>query len=214
METLQTHQVDINMFDLDITSIRELPPFVQKSNYYRFETQIYHQVDGVAMRDILAQSFAIILMHALECYCEDLAMQASSLQGIPRQYPHHGTENVAEFVGHFNNGHTNIKFTFETSEEKQRVNYMDVTLQITTSSDISYQLFHKACNSGRLIEFHSAVPGHVKAAVSTSQFRRAKHLSSHIMRKASEANICQQLRTNPYPEVFINEAKKQCQKKL
>ena len=189
MEILQTHQVDNNMFGLDITSLRELLPFVLNSNYYRFETQIYHQVDGVAMRDILAQSFAIILMHALECYCEDLAMQASSLQGIPRQYPHHGTEKVAEFVGHFNNGHTNIKFTIETSEEKQHINYVDVTLHITTSGDISYQLFHKACNSGRLIDFHSAVPGHVKAAVTTSQVRPAKLLSSHIMRKESEANI-------------------------
>ena len=106
-------------------------------------------------------------------------MQASSLQGIHRRYHYHGTEKVAEFVGHFNNGHTNIKFTFETSEEKQHVNYMDVTLQITTSGDISYQLFHKACNSGCLIDFHSAVPGHVKAAFATSQFRRAKQLSSH-----------------------------------
>ena len=67
MEVLQTHQVDINMFGLDITSIRELLQFVLKSNYFRFGTQIYRQVDGVAMRDILAQPFAIILMHALEC---------------------------------------------------------------------------------------------------------------------------------------------------
>ena len=67
MEILQTHQVDINMFGLDITSIRELLPFVLKSNFFTFGTQIYRQVDGVAMRDILAQPFAIILMHALEC---------------------------------------------------------------------------------------------------------------------------------------------------
>ena len=149
--------------------------------------------------------------------CVDLAMQASSLHGIHRRYPHHGTDKVAEFefVGHFNNRHTNIKFTIETSEEKQHVNYMDVTLHISTSSDISYQLFHKACNSGVLIGFHSAVPGHVKAAVATSQFRRAKQLSSHnIMRKESEANICQQLGLNPYPEVFINEAKNNAKKAL
>ena len=145
-------------------------------------------------------------------------MQASFPQGIYRRYPHHGTDKVAEFefVGHFNNRHTNIKFTIETSEEKQHINYMDVTLQITTSGDdISYQLFHKACDSGCLIDFHSVVPGHVKAAVTTSQFRRAKHLSSHnIMRKGSEANICQQLRLNPYPEVFINEAKNNAKKAL
>ena len=45
---------------------------------------------------------------------------------------------------------------------------MDVTLHITTSGDISYQLFQKPCNSGLLIDFHSAVPDHVKAAVATS----------------------------------------------
>ena len=67
MEILQTHQVDINMFGLDITSIQELLPFFLKFIYFRFGTQIYRQVDGVAMRDILAQAFAIILMHALEC---------------------------------------------------------------------------------------------------------------------------------------------------
>ena len=47
MEILQTHQADINMFGLDITSIRELLSFVLKSNYFRFGTQIYRQVDGV-----------------------------------------------------------------------------------------------------------------------------------------------------------------------
>ena len=67
MEILQTHQVDINIFGLDITSIRELLPFVLKSSYFRLGTQIYRQVDGVAMRDILAQSYAIILLNALEC---------------------------------------------------------------------------------------------------------------------------------------------------
>ena len=140
-------------------------------------------------------------------------MQASSLQGIHRRYPHHGTEKVAEFAGHFNNRHTNIKFTIETSEEKQHISYMDVTLHITTRGDISYQVFYKARKSGLLIDFHSAVPGHVKAAVATSQFCQAKQLSSHnIMRKESEANICQQLRLNPYPEVFINEAKNNAKK--
>ena len=159
------------------------------------------------MGNNLAPPFAIIFMHALECKlletspCKPL-LYKRYIEDILILWVH-GREKLGELVGHFSNG-----LTIETSEEKGHINYMDVTLHITTSGDISYQLFHKACNSGLLIDYHSAVPGHVKAAVATSQFRRAKQPSSHnIMRKESEAKVCQQLRLNHYPEVFINEAK-------
>ena len=120
----------------------------------------------------------------------------------------HGLQKLKEFIAFINSQHPRIKFTFETSVDSGSVDYMDVTISISEAGEIRHKLFQKPCSSGLLIDFQSAVPGHIKLSVAKSQFIRACRLSSDAaMRGESETKITQQLQRNHYPAAFIDEAR-------
>ena len=114
-----------------------------------------------------------------------------------------------ELIDRINNVHHRIKFTYDLSCCRGCLDYMDVTIAIQQSGELSYRLFQKPCSSGLLVDYASSVPTHVKLAVAQSQFLRAQRLSSNAqMQTESEHQIHKQPRLNHYPESIISEARK------
>ena len=72
-----------------------------------------------------------------------------------------------QFVQHFNSAHPSINFTYELSEVSGSINFMDITIMIQEGK-LAYKLYQKACASGLLIDYTSAVPHHIKLAVASS----------------------------------------------
>ena len=217
IETLQDHAHEIDMLGLSVNSIENLLQYVLTSNYFRFGSGIYRQVEGVAMGNNLAPPFAILFMNAME------SRQLSESPESPICYRRyiddiffmwtHGQAKLKEFVNRFNTQHERIKFTYETSELTGRIDYMDVTIAIDTTGNMSFQLYQKPCSSGLLIDYYSAVPRHVKLSVAKSQFLRAKRLSSDVtLCMAGEEKIHHQLLINHYPEHVIEEARQAASK--
>ena len=211
VDMLQQYSQRIDMFGLSVSGVRNLLLFVLSHNYFRFGHQIYHQVDGVAMGNNLAPPFAILFMHTVEARL----LQDSPL--VPLLYKRyiddilllwtHGRESLMRFVQHFNSAHPSINFTYELSEVSGFINNMDITIMIQEGK-LAYKLYQKACASGLLIDYTSAVPHHIKLAVASSQFLRAQRLSSNTrMRAESEAMVHEQLKLNNYPEKIIEEAR-------
>ena len=207
----------INMFGLDVCEVKDLLQFVLSNNFFRFGRQIYHQLEGVAMGNNLAPPFAILFMHSLEtCLLADSLV----LPVLYKRYIDdviilwtHGEERLLELIQHFNAGHDRLKFTYELSSSKGWIDYMDVTIAIQQSGQMTYRLFQKPCNSGLLIDYASAVPHHIKLAVARSQFLRAQRLSSNdTMCKESEQKIQDQLQLNHYPESLIINAREAARK--
>ena len=169
------------------------------------------------MGNNLAPPFAILFMNAME------SRQLSESPESPICYRRyiddilfmwtHGQAKLKEFANRFNTQHERIKFTYETSELTGRIDYMDVTIAIDTTGNMSFQLYQKPCSSGLLIDYYSAVPRHVKLSVAKSQFLRAKRLSSDVTScMAGEEKIHHQLLINHYPEHVIEEARQAASK--
>ena len=94
---------------------------------------------------------------------------------------------------------------------------MDVTIAVGQTGELSFKLFQKACSSGLLVDYSSAVPHHIKFAVAQSQFLRAQRLSSNPMMQAESEQkihkqIHKQLRINNYPDSIISEAREAARK--
>ena len=120
-----------------------------------------------------------------------------------------GAERLRNFLDHFNNASPqSIRFTAETTEATGSINFMDTTLHVSATGRISYELFRKPCHSGLLCDFNSAVPHQQKLSIASSEFLRARRLSSDADCLArSERKVTDMLRYNNYPEDVIAEAK-------
>ena len=216
-DVLEQHYNRVDMLGLSVTQVRTLLKFVLGHNFFRFGRQIYHQLDGVAMGNNLAPPFAILFMHTIETRL----LQDSPFQPILfRRYIDdiiilwtHGRQRLLELIERFNASHERIKFTHELSCDSGCIDYMDVTIAVGQTGELSFKLFQKACSSGLLVDYSSAVPHHIKLAVAQSQFLRAQRLSSNPMMQAeSEQKIHKQLRINNYPDSIISEAREAARK--
>ena len=134
----------------------------------------------------LAPPFAILFMHSLETH---LLAESPVLPVLYKRYIDdviilwtHGEKRLLVLIQHFNAGHDRLKFTYELSSSKGWIDYMDVTIAIQQSGQMTYKLCQKPCNSGLLIDYASAVPHHIKLAVAKSQFLRGQRLPSNDTR--------------------------------
>ena len=171
-DVLEQHHSRVDMLGLSVTQVRTLLKFVLSHNYFRFGRQIYHQLDGVAMGNNLAPPFAILFMHTIETRL----LQDSPFQPILfRRYIDdiiilwtHGRQRLLELIERFKASHKRIKFTHELSCDSGCIDYMDVTIAVGQTGELSFKLFQKACSSGLLVDYSSTVPHHIKLAVAQS----------------------------------------------
>ena len=105
---------------------------------------------------------------------------------------------------HCNSQHSNIKFTWQHSQQGRLVDFMDLSISINEEDRLDYELYQKPSDSRVSLNFESMVPRSLKVAVATQQFRPAAGLSSNAVKaEKSTAKILDILFNNNYPQKVI-----------
>lgn len=211
VEMLRQHEEDIDTAGLSVEDIQSLLELTLHNNYFKFGDRAYRQKKGVAMGNHLAPPLAIVFMSKLE----ERMIRTSELK--PESYDRyvddclmvwqHGEANLLKFIDHCNQQHPDIRFTWESTANKNPVSFMDLMISIGADQRLEYELYQKPSDSGVNLNFESCIPKHVKLSVATQQFRRAERLSSSLAAKTrSVEKIRNLLRKNSFPEKVINTA--------
>lgn len=176
-------------------------------NYFTFLGQMYKQKDGLPMGSPLAPVLACLVMDKL------LIDVGTSIRGnakILAKYvddllliidKHH----INEVLEVFNGFHPSIKFTHEVEVERS-IAYLD--LKLAREADrITFDWFYKPINSGRLLNYVSHHPFHLKLNVAKSLFRRVLSLSDRKHHHKNMVIVEELLRKNNYPPALVQKWK-------
>ena len=163
------------------------------------------------MGNHLAPPLAIVFMDRLE---QTMLQTAAEKPDLYDRYVDdclmvwsHGEAKLLQFIEHCNRQHPSISFTWESSLHENSVSYMDLAISIK-GEQLEYELYQKPSDSGVNINYKSSILRHVKLAVATEQFSRAKRLSSNPeARSRSDDKIRTLLRDNEFPADFVDAAK-------
>nr|XP_047128840.1 uncharacterized protein LOC124809161 isoform X1 [Hydra vulgaris]XP_047128841.1 uncharacterized protein LOC124809161 isoform X1 [Hydra vulgaris] len=114
------------------------------------------------------------------------------------------TQQTEELTTYANTLHNDIKFTFNTSNDK--INFMDITLQINKNNNtLTSKLYRKPTDTLSLLNFHSNHPRHQKIGIIYSQALRLNRLISDEDELNKELkNLTITLVTKNYPLNVIN----------
>jgi hypothetical protein len=87
------------------------------------------------------------------------------------------TQQMEELMTYANNMHKDIKFTFNTSNDK--IDFMDITLQVNNyNNTLTSKLYRKPTDTLSLLNFRSNHPRHQKIGIIYSQALRLNKLIS------------------------------------
>ncbi len=109
-------------------------------------------------------------------------------------------------LDHFNSFHPNIQFTFEC-ENQAMLPFLDVAVHRNLEGKLSTCVFRKSTFSGVYMNFHSFVPMTYKRGLVRSLFMRAFRICSPEFLDDELITIRAILKSNGYPEYFIERYK-------
>jgi len=176
---------------------------------FLFDGQFYRQVDGVAMGSALGPLFANIFMGNLE---SSLSSHIDSLCHVYYRYVDdtfalvRSREAGESLLDIFNSFHPHINFTYEC-EEQGRLPFLDVSIQRMPDGKLCTTVHRKPTFSGVYMSFHSFVPIAYKRGLVRSLFIRALRICSDEMLDQEFNTIRAILKSNAYPEHFIDQYK-------
>ena len=217
MKKLEQHEKDVDTLGISLEDIKSLLELVLANNYFKFGEKTFRQKKGIAMGNHLAPPLAIIFMDQLE------QRMLRTAEHKPETYDRyvddclmiwkHGQANLLKFINHCNGQHPNIRFTWESTGQRESVSFMDLKISMRENQELEYELYQKQSDSGVNLNFESCIPRHVKTSVATQQFRRAAILSSNPSAQNRSVNkIKTLLRDNGFQESVIEAALHKSQK--
>lgn len=172
-------------------------------NYFSFMGSFYKQKDGLPMGSPLAPVLACLVMDKL------LVDVKGSIRGKAKVLAKYvddllltiDKQHIDEVLTVFNSFHTSIKFTHELEANKS-IPYLDLRLGRHLDR-ITFDWFYKPINSGRMLNYVSHHPFHMKLNVAKSLFRRVLVLSDKPNHHNNIEIVRNLLRKNNYPENLI-----------
>ena len=173
---------------------------------FSFNGDLYRQIDGVAMGSPLGPLLAEVFMSKLESgplrnsisnfcvykrYVDDIFCIVDS-------------ELEADvLLNEFNSAHPSINFTMEIESEGSLA-FLDVLLHRLEDGSIQRSVYRKKTWTSQYTHFHSFVPIKQKRNLIRCLTDRARKICSLDTLEAELGKIADILRTNGYPEKFIN----------
>lgn len=195
---------DTNTKDL----ITKLARKVLTRNYFTFNNQLYHQVQGTAMGTRMAPNYAIIFMHQLETsllnnYHLKPKVWKRFIDDIFMIW-NHGAEELDTFLAYLNNAHPTIKFTSETSNNS--LSFLDTWIYIE-NDELHTRVYHKPTDDKQYLHYSSAHPLQQKNSIPYSLLLRAKRICTKQQDYEDESkSIINKLVSRGYPRELLNSA--------
>jgi hypothetical protein len=172
-------------------------------NYFLYNAKIYKQKEGLAMGSSLSTVLSDFIMEKL------LDTQIPKFPFKPIFFKKYIDDNITilpkqhinETLDILNNFHPKITFTKE-NQLNSRIPFLDMTL-IKENGKIITNFYRKPTSSGRILNFHSAHPFHMKRNTAINFIKRIKRLSDRRFDEENKKIIVDTLTKNGYPNKFI-----------
>jgi hypothetical protein len=195
---------------------------VLKNNIFNFDGKTYKQISGTAMGTKMAPSYATLTLG----YLEECILYPKIENVFGTDILHYFKENFQRFLDDgffiansnfneemeetfFNTINNRLKFTMEKSKEK--INFLDITVEINEQGTISTDIFYKMTDSHQYLDFYSCHPKHVRTNIPYNMMRRISRIVSNKEQKYQRfAEMAKWLKLRNYPEQLINDAIEKC----
>jgi hypothetical protein len=208
LETIQIicdhiEEQNINL-GLPVTELERLIRLCTQNIKFKFQGQLYRQVDGVAMGSPLGPVLADIFMANLEQKLSDIL---SSVKFYWRYVDDtllitRNKEEVVKILERMNTLHPNITLTIE-HEDNDGLSFLDVRITRMPDGRAQRSVYHKQTWSGQYLHFHSFVPQQYKRCLVRTLFHRARQICSEDTLGGEIEHLQRVLRDNAYPQAFI-----------
>ncbi|XP_062711953.1 uncharacterized protein LOC134289692 [Aedes albopictus] len=186
--------------DICLDLFLEIVEFCLGCNYFSYKGKYYKQIFGTAMGSPLSPAVADLVMESLldnvvgkiDCpvpvlkkYVDDLIL------ALP-------PDKIAEVLNIFNSFDPNIQFTCEM-EQDGKIPFLDMTLVRKHDQTIRTEWYCKPMASGRLVDYLSGHPLHLKMNTVTNFIHRVREFTTNAPRETANQIIDETLRINHYP---------------
>ena len=174
---------------LDFKKLLELSV---SDNHFLFNSQIYKQLDGMAMGSPLGPTFANIFMNNLETQF----LENCELAYKPTFYKRYIDDTIAGFkdahhsqlfLQYINQSHPNIKFTIDT-ENNNCLNFLDITIS-RIADKFNTNVYRKSCFTGLGLNFYSFCPYQYKFNSCKTLINRAYKICSSWLNFSEELKV-------------------------
>ena len=190
---------------ISINNLMEMLTFCVETTYFEMGSDIYWQVDGLAMGSPLSPVLANIYME----HFEEMALGSTPvkpsmwLRYIDDTFilwPHQ--EDVKILMNHVNSIRPSIQFTIE-KEQDNKLSFLDVLIT-RTEYGFSTSVYHKPTFTRQYLNFYSHHPYNVKKGIVRCLQHRAKAISSNKVYQKEMDSLKKTLSRNNYPETITS----------
>lgn len=184
---------------------RSIVKFLFESSYFVFNGKTYLQLDGSAMGNPASPVLAnLVIEYVFKHVINSLPFIAffglyyvdDSLFAIPK-------DKCSLILDKFNNFDRNIQFTMEV-ENDGKLPFLDILLIRRDDGSILTNWYSKPTSSGRILNFLSCHPTHMKINNVRNMLHRAISLSSTLFMEENILKIKTILKENNYPKAWYN----------
>ena len=187
---------------------RNLMELATKEMLFLYNGNYYKQIEGVAMGSPLGPKLANIFL----CYHEKKWLRDCPEEFKPITYRRYVDDtfllfsdesHIEKFQNYLNEQHININFTVE-KEENNTLPFLDIEV-IRSDTGFSSGVYRKPTFSGVYSNYRSFIPTEYKYGMITTLLHRSFEIVSDYVKLDNEIkNLKKILKSNHYPEGFIN----------
>ncbi|XP_055546043.1 uncharacterized protein LOC129730608 [Wyeomyia smithii] len=186
--------------DINLDLFLEIIDFCLNGSYFSYKGKFFRQIHGTAMGNPLSPTIADLVMESL---LENVARKIDFPVPVLKKYVDDlilalPPDRVTVVLNIFNSFNNNIQFTIEL-EKDRKIPFLDMVLIRQTDQTIRTEWYSKPMASGRLLDFHSCHPLHLKMNTIANFIQRVRQFTTNSPKEAANITINELLRRNHYP---------------
>ncbi|XP_055522434.1 uncharacterized protein LOC129716622 [Wyeomyia smithii] len=186
--------------DINLDLFLEIIDFCLNGSYFSYKGKFFRQIHGTAMGNPLSPTIADLVMEAL---LENVARKIDFPVPVLKKYVDDlilalPPDRVTDVLNIFNSFNNNIQFTIELAKDR-KIPFLDMVLIRQTDQTIRTEWYSKPMASGRLLDFHSCHPLHLKMNTIANFIQRVRQFTTNSPKEAANITINELLRRNHYP---------------
>ncbi|XP_055527099.1 uncharacterized protein LOC129719727 [Wyeomyia smithii] len=186
--------------DINLDLVLEIIDFCLNGSYFSYKGKFFRQIHGTAMGNSLSPTKADLVMESL---LENVARKIDFPAPVLKKYVDDlilalPPDRVTDVLNIFNSFNNNIQFTIEL-EKDRKIPFLDMVLIRQTDQTIRTEWYSKPMASGRLLDFHSCHPLHLKMNTIANFIQRVRQFTTNSPKEAANITINELLRRNHYP---------------
>ncbi|XP_062701421.1 uncharacterized protein LOC134285179 [Aedes albopictus] len=191
--------------NINLDLFLEIVVFVIEASYFVFQQKHYQQISGTAMGNPLSPVLAeIVTGELIDAVLSKLGVHIPILKKFVDDFfiviPANEVDTV---LGAFNDYHPKLQFTVEY-EVDGRLPFLDMVVVRNEDQSFSTDWFMKPIASGRILNYFSLHPKHLKINVAYNFVKKVNTLSTIKTEQQKKETVMRLLKLNDYPVSLIN----------